>query len=139
VAIFVHLTAEQNVDRILRKGINRFRQQDDHPGGIFAMPAARRFFVSYQWLGELKELGHVQVAGLYFHISGSEPVWVGHYRRSHRRMMAAEATELFLREKRPEGFEVIIPRKIKPEEIYRIHHLAQVLPWKRHAERQRAA
>lgn len=131
MAIFVHLTPEKNVSTILRTGITRFRRQDDHPGGIFAMPAARNFYVSHQWLAELKERGHLRVAGLYFHIPDSEIVWVGHYRGSHRRMTASEATALFIHEQRPRGFEVIVPRKIKPREIHRIHHLPQVFPLRR--------
>ena len=131
MAIFVHLTSEGNVDTILRTGITRFRRQDDHPGGIFAMPAARSFYVSHQWLAELKERGHLWVAALYFHIPDAEKVWVGHYRESHQRMTAAEATALFVREERPQGFEVIVPRAIKPQEIHRIHHLAQVFPLRR--------
>ena len=132
MVIFVHLTPEENVDAILGDGITCLRAQDDHPGGIFAMPVARSFYVSHQWLRELKQRGHLQVAALYFRIADSEPVWVGHYRRSHERMIAARAMDHFEREKRPEGFEVIIPRAIRPSEIHRIHHLARVMPW-RHA------
>jgi len=128
MAIFVHLTPEKNVETILHTGITRFRRQGDHPGGIFAMPAARSFYVSHQWLEELKERGHLRVAGLYFHIPDSELVWAGHYRESHDRITAAEATALFQREQRPQAFEVVIPREIKPEEIHRIHHLARVFP-----------
>lgn len=136
---FVHLTPEKNVDNILRDGITRLRGQDDHPQGIFAMPTGRSFYISHQWLGELKERGHVWVAGLYFRISDSETVWVGHYRRSHERMSAAEASEMFIREKRPEGFEVIIPRKVRREEIYRIHHLARVRAWRHVPQPERKA
>jgi hypothetical protein len=132
MVIFVHLTPEEKVDAILQNGIACLRQQDDHPGGIFAMPVARSFYVSHQWIGELKQRGHLQVAALYFRIPDSEPVWVGHYRRSHERTIAARAMDHFEREKRPEGFEVIIPRAICPREIHRIHHLARVMPW-RHA------
>jgi hypothetical protein len=141
MVIFVHLTPERNVDGILRHGITRLRRQGDHPRGIFAMPAARSFYVSHQWLGELKERGHLSVAGLYFRVPGSEPVWVGHYLRSHGQTTAAQASELFIAEHRPEGFEVIIPRAIRAEEIYRIHHLAQVRAWRFRStgEQRRAA
>jgi hypothetical protein len=130
VRIFVHLTPEKNVREILRHGITRLRQQGDHPKGVFAMPAARSFHVSHQWLGELKERGHLSVAGLYLRIPEDETVWVGHYLQSHKKMSAAEASELFIYEHRPEGFEIIVPRAIRPDEIYRIHHLAQVRAWR---------
>lgn len=128
---FVHLTPEKNVDCILLSGITQLRRQDDHPKGIFAMPVARSFYISHQWLGEVKERGHLLVAALYFQVPDSEPVWVGHYRHSHQRMTAAEAIAVFEREKRPEGFEVILPRPIQPTEIHRIHHLARVFAWRR--------
>jgi hypothetical protein len=127
---FVHLTPEERVGGILQKGIACLRAQDDHPEGIFAMPFARSFYVSHQWLGELRQRGHIQVAALHFRVPDDETVWVGHYRRSHQRMTAADAIKRFRREKRPEGFEVIIPRVIRPGEIHRIHHLARVLPWR---------
>ena len=131
---FVHLTPEEKVDEILQKGIACLRAQDDHPKGIFAMPFARSFYVSHQWLRELRQSGHVQVAALHFRVPDDEPVWVGHYRRSHECMAATEAIHQFQREKRPEGFEVIIPRAIRPCEIHRIHHLARVMPWRRGPE-----
>jgi hypothetical protein len=128
MTIFVHLTSERNVDKILRQGITRMRAQADHPAGIFAMPAARSFHVSHQWLHELKERGHVRVAAMYFRVSDSEQVWVGHYRGCHEQITAKEAMERFQREMRPRGFEVIVPRRISVGEIYRVHHLARVLP-----------
>jgi hypothetical protein len=129
MVIFAHLTPEKNVEHILCHGITRLRRQGDHPEGIFAMPAARNFHVSHQWLRELKERGHLAVAGLYFRVPESEPVWVGHYLRDHQEMTAADARDLFIREHRPEGFEVIVPRVIRAREIYRIHYLAQVRAW----------
>jgi hypothetical protein len=130
MVIFVHLTSERNVDTIVRQGITRMRGQDDHPAGIFAMPAARSFHVSHQWLHELKDRGHLRAAAIYFRLPESEPVWAGHYHGCHERIAAKQAMEWFLREKRPQGFEVIIPRRISPDEIYRIHHLARVFPLK---------
>ena len=131
MVIFVHLTPERNVGTILRQGITRMRGQDDHPAGIFAMPATRSFHVSHQWLHELKDRGHLRVAGMYFRVPESEPVWVGHYRECHEQITAKKAMEWFVREMRPQGFEVIVPRRISPDQIYRIHHLARVLPLER--------
>jgi hypothetical protein len=65
---------------------------------------------------------------MYFRVPGSEPVWVGHYLGSHERITAKEAMARFVREERPRGFEVIVPRRISSNEIYRVHHLARVVP-----------
>ena len=126
--IFVHLTSERNVATILRDGITRMREQDDHPAGIFAMPAARSFHVSHQWLHELKDRGHLRVSAMYCRVPEPEPVWIGHYRGCHEQLTAKQAMDRFLHEEQPKGFEVIIPREIFPNEIYRVHHLARVLP-----------
>ena len=130
MVIYVLLTPEENVDTILQKGVTRLRQQDDHPKA--SLPCRlHAVFMSHQWLGELKQRNHVQVAALYFRIADSEPVWAGHYRRQHEPMTAVEAMERFQQEKRPEGFEIVVPRAIGCREIYRIPHLAGVMPWRR--------
>lgn len=94
------------------------------------MPAARSFHVSHQWLLELKDRGHLRAATIYFCLPDSEPVWSGHYLGCHEQIAAKQAMGWFLREMRPSGFEVIIPRRISPAETYRIH-LASVLPLER--------
>lgn len=92
------------------------------------MPAARSFHVSHQWLQELRDRGQLRAAAIHFRLPESEPVWAGHYRDCHEEITAKQALEWFLLEKRPQGFEVIVPRRISADEIYRVHHLARVLP-----------
>jgi hypothetical protein len=68
MATFVHLTAEKNIKGILRNGISRLRRSAGRPHGIFAMPVTRNFYVSHQWLRELRRRGQGSVAAVYFRI-----------------------------------------------------------------------
>src|SRR5689334_9808446 len=110
MALFVHLAPESRVRRIKRNGIGRLRKAfGDRPSGIFAVPVTKNFFVSHQWLRELKRKGAGAIAGVYFRIPDEEVVWVGHYHQCHRQMTAAEAVAEFMSAESREGWEVIIP------------------------------
>jgi len=128
MAMFVHLTAEKNAKAILRNGISRLRRVQ--PSGIFAMPVTRNFYVSHQWLRELKRRGQRAVVGIYFRIGDSEPVWVGHYNQPHQSMTAAQAQALIADQRTPEGYQVIVPRRINSNEIHRVRRLPQVVGWR---------
>jgi hypothetical protein len=131
MAMFVHLAPQSRVARIRKNGIGRLRRgAGTTPGGIFAMPVTRNFYISHQWLRELKRYGRgSSIVGVYFRIDDRELVWVGHYHHAHRCMTAAEAVaEILAGDK--EGWEVIISRRIEPQEIHRVRSLPQVLGWR---------
>jgi hypothetical protein len=129
--MFVHLAPASRVVLIRRNGISRLRRaRGDRPAGIFAMPFTRNFYVSHQWLRELKRRGQGALSGVYFRLPDSEPVWVGHYGQAHRRMTAAEAVAEFMGAENREGWEVIIPRRIAAKEIHRVRSLPQVVGWR---------
>lgn len=130
MAMFVHLTPEKNVKAILRAGIRRLRERSQRPGGVYAMPVTRNFYVSHQWLRELKRNGQRTICAVYFRIPDGEEVWVGHYSQNHRSMTAAEAGAIMLSTESREGYEVVIPRKITEHEIHRVRHLRQVVGWR---------
>jgi hypothetical protein len=130
MAMFVHLTSENSAKVIMRNGISRLRARSDRPHGVFAMPVTRNFFVSHQWLRELKRDGQRAIAGVYFRIPDEEVIWVGHYNQAHQQMTAAEAVALVMLGENREGYEVIIPRRIEKNEIHRIKSLPQVVGWR---------
>ena len=112
-------------------GISRLRRAiGSRPGGIFAVPVTRNFYLSHQWLRELKRRNQGPIAGVYFRIANDELVWVGHYGQAHRRMTAAEAAAEFMAAESREGWEVIIPRRIAAGEIHRVRSLPQVVGWR---------
>jgi hypothetical protein len=130
MALFVHLTPEKRVKLILRNGITRLRKTISGPNGVFAMPVMRNFYISHQWLRELKRSGAGAIAGVYFRIPDEQLVWVGHYNQAHQRMTATEAVSIIQNAEMPEGFEVIVPRRIDAKEIHRIRMLPQVIGWR---------
>ncbi|HYL98915.1 MAG TPA: hypothetical protein VEZ90_08160 [Blastocatellia bacterium] len=97
------------------------------------MPVTRDFYVSHQWLRELKRRGGSSIVGVYFRVPDDQLVWVGRYNKEHKEMSAAEAAALMMSEK-VEGYEVVIPRRIERKEIHRVKHLPQVVGWRYYPE-----
>lgn len=129
--MFVHLAPESPAAMIRRNGIGRLRRpHGTHPGGVFAMRVTRNFYVSHQWLRELKRRGRGPIVGVYFRIGDGESVWAGHYGQSHQEMTAAVASAMFSGPGNREGWEVVIPRRIAAQEIHRIRSLPQVVGWR---------
>ena len=132
MAMFVHFAPETAVALILRRGISPSRRRlwNDCEKGTYAVPVTRNFYVSHQWLRELKRRGCGTIMGVYFRVPDNEQVWIGHYARKHRLMTAAEAVAEFMAAENREGWEVIIPRRIEAKEIHRTKRLPQVLGWR---------
>jgi hypothetical protein len=131
MSMFVHLTPESRVALIRRDGLGRVRKgSGSRPGGLFAMPVTRDFFVTHQWLRELRRSGQGPMVGVCFRLPDDEAVWVGRYNEVHRRSTAAQATAEFLGSGDRMGWEVIIPRRIAAGEIRRIRPLRQLVGWR---------
>jgi hypothetical protein len=121
VTLFVHLTKATRAEKIRRNGINRLRCVDgESPRGIFAVPVTRNFYISHQWLRELKRGSSGPIVGVYFRVPDDARVFVGHYGQSHRWMSADEAAAEFMTSEVREGWEVLIPTRIEPGQIHRI-------------------
>lgn len=122
----VHLTDEKNSARIKSSGLS--------PGkigsGIFAMPVLPNFYVSHQWLRELKRSGARTYVGVYFKVPSSELVYAGKYNKRHRHIKLREAIKEIMELEDPLGYELILDRKIEPKEIIRIKHLPQKVGWR---------
>lgn len=131
MAMFVHLTTETRARLISKRGMRCVKYRDDKcPRGVFAVPITRNFYISHQWLRELKRTKAGSFVGIYFRIPDSEKVYVGHYHYAHRWMTAAEATAEFLNAEDAQGWQVIIPRRIETDEIHRMRMLPQVIGWR---------
>jgi hypothetical protein len=131
MAIFVHLAPESRVQLIRRNGIRRLRRKSmGFPGGIFAVPVTRNFYVSHQWLRELKRRNQGPIAAVYFRVADEERVYVGHYHQRHVWMAAAEAVAEFMSADDAMGWEVIVPRRIEASEIHRVRRIRQVTGWR---------
>jgi hypothetical protein len=130
MAMFVHLTCEKNLKAILRGGISRPRKHGSEIIGVFAMPMTKNFYISHQWLRELKRRRNSPMVAVYFRIPDDTLVSVGHYNQKHLQMTAAESIATMMSCENREGYEVIVPRKIAKSEIHRWCKLSQVLGWR---------
>jgi hypothetical protein len=83
--MFVHLALVSRVALIRRNGIRRRRKgSGGRPGGIFAVPLTRSFYVSHQWLRELKRRGQGAISGVYFRLPDDEQASASNRRLNHR-------------------------------------------------------
>ncbi len=131
MAMFVHLTAADRVEKIKRNGIRRLRKPRwGYPGGIYAVPVTQNFYISHQWLRELKRRGVRTFAGVYFRVPDDDRVWLGHYGTAHQEMSAAEAVAAFLSAEDRQGWQVVIPQAIEPKQIHRVRDLPKLLGWR---------
>lgn len=131
MAMFVHLAPESRIALIRRNGIRRLRRAaGEFPGGVFAVPVTRNFYISHQWLRELKRRNEGPIAGVYFRIPDDEQIWVGHYGQAHRWLSAAEVVAEFTAAEDSRGWEIVIPRRIEAREILRTRRLPQVVGWR---------
>jgi hypothetical protein len=79
--VFVHIADLENSRIIQRSGVQISRNRP----GVYAMPVTSNFFVTHQWLRELKR-GVRRMVGVYFRIGDGQPVLFGHYGRNHLRV-----------------------------------------------------
>jgi hypothetical protein len=131
MAMFVHLAPADRAERIRRNGIRRLRKATAaYPRGIFAVPVTDNFFISHQWLRELRRGGSRTFVGVYFRIPDETRVWVGHYGQAHQELSAAEAVAVFREASDRQGWQVVIAEAVEAKQIHRIRPLPQVIGWR---------
>jgi hypothetical protein len=130
VAIFVHLASEKKAKAVARSGIRLPRSRPGSLRGVYAMPVTKNFYVSHQWLRELKRNGQRTLVAVHFRIPDEQVVTVGHYNQEHITVTAAEAVAIVMRVRHAEGYEVIVPRAISAQEIHAIRDVPQVVGWR---------
>jgi hypothetical protein len=132
MAMFVHLTSGKRAKSIARSGIRLPRTPYARRRGIWAMPVTRNYYVSHQWLRELKRRGDRTVVAVHFRIDDAELVTVGHYNSPPLAATAAEASAIVGAAEDPAGYEVVIPRAIDADAIHAIRPVSQVIGWRFH-------
>lgn len=124
--LLVHLADEKDSAHIKRNGLKTGKKRY----GIFCMPVLPNFYVSHQWLRELKREGTKTFVGIYFKCDSRELVLAGKYNSPHEEMQLGEAIKEIMSLKDPLGYELIIERKINPKEIFKIKKLPQNIGWR---------
>jgi hypothetical protein len=136
---FIHLAPESVVKRIRRNGIQPTNIRGWGPRWhlpgtdrlVWSFPVTPNYAVSHQWLRELKRGGVKTLVAVVFCIDDDEVVFARHYSEVPREMSAAAAVGVILSHPEPLGYEVMIPRRIRPTEIVAVRHVAQKLGWRR--------
>jgi hypothetical protein len=122
----VHIADERDTKRIVNNGLKIGK----HRRGIFFMPVTQDYYISHQWLRELKRRGIRTFVGVYFKLKSNEIVWFGKYHEGHTRMELGKALAQFMKADDKLGFEFLIERKIDVTEIDKIKHLHQTVGWR---------
>lgn len=133
MASFVHLTDARAIKKILRGGIRAERTVAGERV-VFCVPVVPNFQTTFQWLRELKRRGYRTSAAVQFKLRDDESVRVGKYAQPHADMTAAEAVAFFQGAADARGYEVLVPRAIRPGEIARIRSLPQIIGWRFYPE-----
>ena len=126
MATFIHIADKNDQASIKRSGIKTAKGSRV----VCAVPVIPNFSTTHQWARELKRGGARSLICVQFKIPDDEIVWIGKYNEKHLEMTASEAAGVFLAHTGPMGFEVIIKRKITPEEITRIYNAPRVTGWR---------
>ncbi|HKU99138.1 MAG TPA: hypothetical protein VJR58_27845 [Vineibacter sp.] len=126
MALLVHIAPEKAVPAIRRAGIRIPKWQH----GVYAMPVLRNFFVSHQWIRELRRRGDRTLVGVYLRVPDDEAVRIGHYGGSPETVTAAAAVRAIMLAADPLGLQIIVPRKIVVKDIHAIRRLPQLVGWR---------
>lgn len=133
--MLVHIGDARAIRSFRRSGIRVSEpRSSQHPSGVFAMPVLQDYFASHQWLRELKRKGARLLVGVYFRIPDDEPVVVGHFRDAHTAMPAARAAKVIMDAADPRGYQVVVPRRVRPSEIHAVRTVHNVVGWRYYPE-----
>ncbi|MGW6913866.1 HEAT repeat domain-containing protein [Kitasatospora sp. NPDC054939] len=128
MAMFVHLTSTANAPRIRRSGI---RAPKHNRRGVYCFPVLPSYTLTHQWLRELARFGtRGGLVAVHVRLDDDEEVTVGHYGGERSAVSAAEAVRRIAALDDPQGWEVIVPRSIRPGEVHRIRAAPQVVGWR---------
>ena len=128
--MLVHIGDARAARSFERSGITLNRSRGRGLRGIFAMPVMHNYFMSHQWLREMKRGGGRLMVGVYFRVRDYEPVVLGHYNRAHVPMTAARAARIIMCAHDARGYEIIVPRKIEPTEIHAVRPVNRIVGWR---------
>ncbi|MFD3610978.1 HEAT repeat domain-containing protein [Streptomyces atroolivaceus] len=135
MAMFVHLTSAANASRVRRSGVRAGRDGPDGAGGVHCFPVLPSYTLTHQWLRELARSGsRGGIVAVHLRLNDDQPVSVGRYtdRSGEGRAVvpAAEAVRRIAALEDLRGWEVFVPRAIRPGEVHRIRSAPQVAGWR---------
>lgn len=136
MAMLVHITAEPRLKAILRNGIAPTRWKPDpqaHPDVdrvVWTFPLVASHTLTHAWARELKRHGVRTLAAVTVRVPDGEAVFVRHYTQPVYATTLAQAVAVVRGLDDPRGFEILVPRRIKPSEVVRARVLGKVFGWR---------
>ena len=94
------------------------------------MPVLHDYYISHQWLRELKRGGQRTIVAIYVRVPSDETVLVGHYGGPHEQVPVGQAIKIIMDAPDAQGYELIVPRLIERGEIVRVRIPSQVTGWR---------
>ncbi|PSK72984.1 hypothetical protein C6W96_10100 [Streptomyces sp. CS149] len=133
--MFVHLTSAANAPRIRRSGIRAAGHGQGSVRGVHCFPVLPSYTLTHQWLRELARFGsRGGLVAVHVRLDDAEDVLVGRYtdraRGARTAVSAAESVRRIAALEDPRGWEVFVPRAIRPREVHRIRSAPQVVGWR---------
>lgn len=132
MAMFVHLTSAAGAPRVRRSGIRAASHGQDGARGVYCFPVLRSYTLTHQWLRELARFGgRGAFVAVHIRLDDDQPVLAGPYwDRAQATVPAAEAVRRIAALDDPRGWEVFVPRAVRPGEVHRIRAVPQVAGWR---------
>ncbi|GAA0480120.1 HEAT repeat domain-containing protein [Streptomyces stramineus] len=135
MAMFVHITSAANASRIRRSGIRATGSGQSGTRGVYCFPVLPSYTLTHQWLRELARFGsRGGLVAVHVRLDDDEHVLVGRYtdrtRNAQATVPAAEAVRRIAALDDPRGWEVVVPRAVRPREVHRIRAAPQVVGWR---------
>jgi hypothetical protein len=137
MTMLVHLIDDRQRAAIMRSGIRGApatvrsgAAEVDLARAVYAMPVLPNYFVTHQWLRELKRKGMRTVSGVYVRLRSDCLVWVGRYNADHRFVPLGHAISLIMSEQDPRGWQVVLPDSVPAKAIHAVRAVPQVVGWR---------
>lgn len=134
MARLVHIAPEAEAKKIRRNGIAPTRVSKSWLAGedrfVWAHPVLPSYTITHQWARELKRWGRTSLVTVTFDISGEELIYARHYNSEPQPMTIDAAVGIFRNDPDPRGYEIMIPRRIRPGEIHRVTPLPEAIGWR---------
>jgi hypothetical protein len=132
MAVFVHFTDENNKSSIMKNGLKIENiHYEDIKTGLFCMPVISDFYATHQWVREIRQYySGNNIVAVYFKIPDDEIIFCGKYNEKRVKAKSTEAHKIFISLEDKMGFQAIIPRKVKRNEITRIKNIPQITGWR---------
>lgn len=134
--LLVHIAPQNAVPAIRHNGIAPTRWKrpwQDAPEldrAVWAFPVLPSYTLTHSWSRELKRFGRTALAAVTFRLPEDEPVYARHFSQPPQSMTAVQAAGLIRAAADPRGYEIMIPRRIRPSEIVHARALPKAIGWR---------